>query len=138
MPLAVSERELQDILATTALTRNYGFILHSIGEGECTIRVPFREDCERPGGVVSGQVCMAAADVALWLAIKTRLGSADQSVTAEMKTNFLSGARNEEFLCSARILKLGNRLIYGTAECRTPSGQLLTHSTITYIRVEPR
>jgi len=35
---------------------------------------------------------MAAADVAMWLAIMTRLGTAEVAVTAEMKTNFLSGA----------------------------------------------
>jgi len=67
---------------------------------------------------VSGQVFTAAADVATWLAIMTmtRLGTAEVAVTAEMKTNFLSGAREEYFLCQAKILKLGKRLVFGTAE----------------------
>ena len=77
---------------------------------------------------------MAAADVAMWLAIKTKLGLADNSVTAEMKTSFLGAAKKESFSCTANILKIGRRLIYGTAECVSPSGRLLAHSTITYIR----
>ena len=49
----------------------------------------------------------------------------------------LSGARQEDFLCRAKILKLGKRLVYGTAECVNGEGKLLTHHTITYIRAEP-
>src|ERR1700687_4233521 len=97
MDLACSEMELEHLLTAVAFTRNLGFTLSGIGDGQCSIKVPFQEAFERPGGVVSGQVFMAAADVAMWLAIKTKLGLADSSVTAEMKTNFLSGAKREEF-----------------------------------------
>ena len=134
MSLAVTEPELRQLLADVAFTRNYGFRLHSIGDGECSLDVPFQPAFERPGGMVSGQVFMAAADVAMWLAIMTKLGLQDGAVTAEMKTNFLSGARQEDFLCRARILKLGKRLVYGVAECVNGGGKLLTHNTITYVR----
>ena len=40
----------------------------------------------------------------------------------------------EGFCCTARILKLGRRLIYGVVECVDSSGRLLTHSTVTYVR----
>ena len=53
---------------------------------------------------------MAAADVAMWLAIKTKLGLADGSITAEMKTSFLSAAKNEDFHCTVRVLKWGSPL----------------------------
>ena len=77
---------------------------------------------------------MAAADVAMWLAIKTKLGLADSSVTAEMKTNFLGAAKKEGFRCTAKVLKVGRRLIYGMVECVDSTGRLLAHSTVTYIR----
>jgi uncharacterized protein (TIGR00369 family) len=137
MPLGVNEADLRQLLTEVSFTRQFGFQLHSFADGECVIAVPFQKDFERPGGVIGGQVYMAAADVAMWLAIKTRLGMDDGSVTAEMKTNFLSGARQEDLLCQAKILKLGRRLIYGVAECTSLQGKLLTHHTITYIRAEP-
>jgi uncharacterized protein (TIGR00369 family) len=136
MDLACSEMELEQLLAEVAFTKNLGFALSSIGDGECSISVPFQDAFERPGGIVSGQVFMAAADVAMWLAIKTKLGLADSSVTAEMKTNFLGAAKQEGFLCTAKILKVGRRLIYGIVECVDSTGRLLTHSTVTYIRSE--
>ena len=56
---------------------------------------------------VSGQVFMAAADVAMWLAIKTCLGLSDASVTSQMTTSFLAPAKKADFLCTATVLKLG-------------------------------
>lgn len=96
MDLAVTEGELHALLSEVAFTRQYGFRLHAIGDGECTLEVPFQEMFERPGARVSGQVFMAAADVAMWLAVMTRLGTDDRSVTSDMTTAFLgsgSGAR---------------------------------------------
>jgi uncharacterized protein (TIGR00369 family) len=136
MALASTDSELRHLLAQVSSIKHYGFQLHSFSDGECTILVPFHEELQRPGGIVGGQVFMAVADVAMWLAILTRLGPQDGSVTAEMKTNFLSGARQEDILCVARILKLGRRLIYGVAECTNRAGKLLTHHTITYIRAD--
>jgi uncharacterized protein (TIGR00369 family) len=133
---ACSDDELAKLLGEVEFTRNFGFALHRTADGECTIDVPFQESFERPGGIVSGQVFMAAADVAMWLAIKTRLGLDDASVTAEMKTNFLGGAKRSGFRCTAKVLKFGRRLIYGVAECVGDDGRLLAHHTVTYIRAE--
>jgi uncharacterized protein (TIGR00369 family) len=136
MNLACSEKELEQLLSEVVFTRNFGFALQGIADGQCSINVPFQTAFERPGGVVSGQVFMAAADVAMWLAIKTKLGMADSSVTAEMKTNFLAGAKREGFCCTAKVLKFGRRLIFGVAECVDTNGRLLSHHTVTYIRGE--
>ncbi len=134
MPLAVTESELRELLEGTAFTRGFGFHVHAIADGTCTLVVPFRETFERPGGVVSGQVFMAAADVTMWLAIMTRLGKKDTSLTAGMTTAFLHPAVREDFRCTASVLRLGRRLVYGVAECVNGAGKLLTHHTITYMR----
>jgi uncharacterized protein (TIGR00369 family) len=128
--------ELQNLLNEVAFTRNLGLVVLSAGNGECVLQAPFRKEFERPGGIVSGQVFMAVADVALWLAIKTRLGLADGSVTLEMKTNFLRAAREEDFECRAKVLQLGRRIIYGVAECVSAGGAILAYHTITYIRAD--
>jgi acyl-coenzyme A thioesterase PaaI-like protein len=96
--------------------------------------VPYRPEHDRPGGIVSGQVYMHAADVAFWLAIKTRLGAGDASVTSSMTTAFMGSARREGLRCRARVLKLGRRLVYGCAECLA-GGRPVTHHTLTYARM---
>ena len=134
MALAATKAELRRHLSEAPFTRMYGLKLRSIADGECTVEVPFQAAFERPGGIVAGPVLMAAADIAMWLAVMTKLGKTDRSVTAEMKTSFLNAAREESFRCTARILKLGRRLIYGVAECVGSGGKLLAHHTLTYIR----
>jgi uncharacterized protein (TIGR00369 family) len=134
--VAATHKELSQILAEAPFAKSCNFKLHSFGSGECTLVVPFDESLERPGGIVAGSILMTAADVAMWLAIMTRLGTGAMSVTTEMTTNFLSSARREDVRCTARILKLGKSLIYGTAECTSDAGRRLTHHTITYIRLD--
>ena len=131
---AVSKAELQRLLTDLPFVRSYGFRVRSLAPGECVLSVPFQRAFERPGGIVSGLVFMAAADVAMWLAIKTLLGSDDGCLTAEMKTSFLAAGKEQDFRCRARILKLGKRLVYGVAECIGLDRRLLTHHTLTYIR----
>lgn len=134
---SASAAALRRLLARTPFTRAYGFRVAALGSGECVIDVPFRPRFERPGGIVSGQVFMAAADVAMWLAIKTALGLRDRSVTAGMMTTFLHPVRRRSFSCRARVLRLGRRLVYGVAESFAENGALVAHHTLTYARAEP-
>lgn len=132
--LAVTPQAVQTLLREAAFLQPYGFQLHHLASGTCTIHVPFRATFERPGGVICGPVFMAAADVTMWVAMMTQLGLADPSVTVEMTTAFLQGGRQEDFRCTATLLKIGRRLVYGTAECLTLDGTRLTHHTLTYAR----
>lgn len=136
MALAATEGELRQLLDDTPFTRAYAFAIAAIGDGVCTLAVPFQAAFERPGGIVNGSVYMAAADVAMWLAIKTKIGVANEAVTVEMKTNFLSSAREETIHCRATVLKLGRQLVYGVAECTDARGKLLAHHTLTYMRLD--
>jgi len=135
----VTVEALQALLThDSAFTRTFGFQVQSIEPGVCSLLVPFNPLFERPGGILSGQVFMTAADVGMWLAIKTRRGLHDTSVTVSMHTSFVQSARNEPITCTARVLRLGARLCHGSAECFSERGLLLTHHALTYMRPEPR
>jgi uncharacterized protein (TIGR00369 family) len=130
----LTKPELEKVLADSIFVADYRFSVHDYGDGECSIYVPFQEKYVRPGGLVCGPVFMAAADMAMWLAIMTKLGRVEMAVTVEMKTSFLNGAKREDFYCHARTLKFGRRVIFGVAECVNGTGTLLTHHTFTYAR----
>jgi uncharacterized protein (TIGR00369 family) len=132
--LQVGSSELNELLDRHDFTHRMGMRVVSLGDGECELAVPYLPELDRPGGIVSGQVFMHAADVAFWLAIKTRLGLDDASVTSSMTTAFLGSASREGLRCHARVLKLGRRLIYGCAECMA-GDRPVTHHTLTYARM---
>ena len=127
--------ELARLVAAAPFLTPFGFVVESCAPGECMLRVPYAAALERPGGVVSGITIMGAADVAMWLAILTERGTAEQWVTTDLKTAFLRGARETDIHCRARVLKLGKRTAYGTAECRAGNGDLLAHHVISYALV---
>ena len=135
MPVA-SVEQLNDVLAASPFLAPYGFSVSSCASGEYTVVVPFKRDLERPGGIVSGMTLMGAADVAMWLAIMTLRGTAEHWVTSDMKTAFLHAAREEDIFCTARILKSGQRSMYGSAECHGATSGLVAHHVLTYSRVE--
>ena len=130
--MLVSPAELDALLDANAFTR--GMRVVTLADGACEIEVPYRPELDRPGGIVSGQVYMHAADVAFWLALKTRLGLDDGSLTSSMTTAFLGSAKREPLRCRAEVLKVGRRLAYGSAAC-IAGGRTVTHHTLTYVRM---
>ena len=136
MQAQVTIDELNDIIDSTPFLKPYGFVVKSCADAECTLLVPFMQSLERPGGLVSGMMLMGAADVAMWLAIMTLRGTRERWVTSDMKTAFLRGAKEEDILCTARVLKPGKRSMYGAAECHGSSTGLVAHHVLTYAKVE--
>ena len=132
-----TKKELQKLLNKSRFIRHYGFRVVRSSDESCVIELPHRPLLERPGGIINGPALMAAADCAMWLAIKTRIGVEKDALTSELNTSFLSPAKDEHVYCTARILKMGRRSIYGTAECHGKSGRLFSHHTVTYVRTEP-
>ena len=129
-----SRRALQALIDRARFLRTYRFRVVSAGDGDCTLELPHRKTLERPGGIVNGPSLMAAADCAMWLAIKGRFGIDYDALTSELNTAFLAPAKAEHVYCTARILKAGRRRIYGTAECHNRAGKLFTHHTVTYMK----
>jgi uncharacterized protein (TIGR00369 family) len=131
-----TRRALQQLIDGARFLRTYRFRVVSAGDGVCTLELPHRKALERPGQIVNGPSLMAAADCAMWLAIKGRFGVEYDALTSELNSAFLAPAKAEHVYCTARILKAGRRRIYGTAECHNRAGRLFTHHTVTYVRPE--
>ncbi len=129
-----TKRALQQLIDGARFLRPYRFRVITAGDGVCTLELPHRKVLERPGRIVNGPSLMAAADCAMWLAIKGRFGVEYDALTSELNTAFLAPAKAEHVYCTARILKAGRKRIYGTAECHNRAGRLFTHHTVTYMR----
>jgi uncharacterized protein (TIGR00369 family) len=128
------KKALQQVIDRSRFLRPYGFRIVTANQDKCMLELPHKTALERPGGIVSGPALMAAADCAMWLAIKARIGVENDALTSELNTAFLAPARGEHVYCTARILKMGKRRIYGVAECHGKKGNLFSHHTLTYVR----
>jgi acyl-coenzyme A thioesterase PaaI-like protein len=128
------KEQLQKLLNRSKFVRQYGFKVVSATRAKCVLELPHRAALERPGGIINGPALMAAADCAMWAAIKARMGLDYDALTSELNTTFLAPAKGEHVYCTARILKAGRRRIYGTATCHGKKGNLFSHHTVTYVR----
>jgi acyl-coenzyme A thioesterase PaaI-like protein len=132
---AASKAELQRLLDGARFLKTWRFRVVKADGDLCTVALPNRPALERPGGIVNGPALIAAADVAMWLAIKARLGMVHDALTADLNTVFLAPAKAKTVYCTARILKAGTRRFFGTAECHDSAGKVFSHHTLTYVRV---
>ncbi|MCX7159664.1 MAG: PaaI family thioesterase [Proteobacteria bacterium] len=102
---AASKAELQRLLDSERFLRPWKFRVVKVANGECTVAMPNSPSLERPGGMVNGPALIAAADVAMWLAIKSTLGMQHDALTSDLNT--LHGAypqgRQEALLRHGRL-----------------------------------
>ena len=98
-------------------------VAHEIGAAEL-----------RPGGTVSGPVMMAVADVALYVAVLSRIGLVPLTVTTNLSINFLRKPRaDRRILGSCRLLKLGRTLAVGEVTLYSEGDpDPVAHATGTY------
>lgn len=74
----------------------------------------------RPGGTVSGPSLFALADVAIYLAILSRIGPVALAVTTNASIDFLRKPQaGRDLLAEARILKQGRVLVVGDVLIRS-------------------
>lgn len=90
------------------------FVVERADLAGVTLRLAVAERHLRPGGTVSGPAMFALADVAMYLAILSRIGPVALAVTTNCSIDFMrKPAAGVEMLAQARILKLGRRLAVG-------------------------
>ena len=90
------------------------FVVERADAAGVTLRLPVAERHLRPGGTVSGPSIFALADVALYLAILSRIGPVALAVTTNCAVDFMrKPAAGRDLLGEARVLKLGRTLAVG-------------------------
>ena len=101
------------------LRRDFGqvaedFAVERADDAGVLLRLKVAEKHLRPGGTVSGPTIFALADVAMYLAILSRIGPVALTVTTSCAVDFMrKPAAGRDLLGEARVLKLGRSLAVG-------------------------
>jgi uncharacterized protein (TIGR00369 family) len=131
--IALRVEDAERIIRTAPFSQWWRLEVGELGRGWATVHLPWRAELVRPGGVLHGSSYEVTADVAMWLAIMTLTGEEQMAVTIEMKTSFLRGA-TAGITSRAEVLKLGRRVVFGTATTTEVGGAVVAHSTLSYVR----
>ena len=90
------------------------FTITRVEEEMLEVRLNVAERHLRPGGTVSGPTMFALADVAIYLAILSRIGPVALAVTTNCSIDFMRKPEaGRALVAQARLLKLGRMLAVG-------------------------
>lgn len=114
MQLRMDAAALQAFLAQDFGQVASDFVVERADAAGVGLRLAVAERHLRPGGTVSGPSIFALADVAMYLAILSRIGPVALTVTTNCSIDFLrKPAAGQDLRGEARVLKLGRSLAVG-------------------------
>lgn len=88
-----------------------GLTLEAVGAGTARLRLPYRDDLLRPGGVVHGPVIMAVADYAMYAAVMGLDPRGGRAMTTNLNMYFLRKTAGNDLVAEAHALRTGKRLV---------------------------
>ena len=104
-------KALEQGFAHAPFVKQLGLELVDLGPGWCEARVALQAWHLQQTGVAHAGVVATLADHCAGAAASTQLAPGEHVVTAEYKINLLRGARGEQLLCRAEVLKPGRTLV---------------------------
>jgi uncharacterized protein (TIGR00369 family) len=106
----------------------------SLRYGQARLRLPWKDNLVRPGGVVSGPALFTLVDMTMYALVMSAVGVQEMAVTSDISIRYLRGAPAGDVLADGRLLKLGRRL----AVCEVnlypaDDDRAVAHATGTYV-----
>ena len=110
------------------------FRVENLTEDGLNVRMMIAERHLRPGGTVSGPSMFALADVAIYLAVLSRIGPVALAVTTNCSIDFMRKPEaGRDLIAEARLLKLGRALAVGDVLIRSEGRpQIVARASLTY------
>ena len=133
MDLVAANAVLERVLAPWV--KELGLVVESASPDETTLLLPAAERLMHVGGMVCGQVFMAAADTAMVVAFSVALGGFRPMTTVNLNTTFLRPVSSGDMRVIARVVRVGKNLLYGDVDITGADGKVVAHATTTYALV---
>ena len=115
--------------------KELGLVVEAVSAVETTLLLPEADRLRHAGGVVCGQVLMAAADTAMVVAFSAALGGFRPMTTVNLNTTFLRPISRGDIRVIARVVRTGKSLLYGDVDIVGADGKVAAHATTTYALV---
>jgi len=107
-----------DLLATVFApwVQDLDLSVEEIGRDSAALRMRFSEKLCRDNGVVCGQALMSLADTTMVFAVSAAAGGYLPMTTVDQTVHFLRPAVRADLIATARVVRLGRTMAYGSIE----------------------
>ncbi len=139
MTLLMDKKALQAFLTEHFPQVAEDYVVDEAGEERLVLRLAVDHRHLRPGNTVSGPTLFALADVAVYLAILSRIGPVALAVTTNASIDFMRKPQaGKALVAEARVLKLGRLLAVGDVLIHSEGHvEPVARATLTYA-IPPR
>jgi len=112
-----------------------GVEVESVGPGTATLLLPVRDEILRNDGIVHGGAIASVIDSAFAFAIIPLLDENERTTTVDLTIHYLRPLSAGVAKTTARIVRLGRRVITVSAELFDENGKLAATALSTYLRM---
>lgn len=125
---------MRQFVPQSPFVSHLGIELVDLGEGEATLRLPFRDEVITIGKTVHGGAVSSLIDTtamaAAWSGAEVPENM--RGTTVALSITFLSAANAVDLTATARVLRRGKSLHYVEVDVTDPGGGLVAKGLVTY------
>lgn len=131
MPESTALARVRRQISTARFPRLLGLKLTRLSRGKVEVRMPNRTDFRQYRGATHGGALCALLDTAATMASNTLISAAQDTVTIELKVNFLAAGSGRYLDAKAEVLHHGRTTSITTVEIRREDGRRCAYATVT-------
>lgn len=124
---------VQERFHASAFNDWFGTELLRFGDGEIEVGLELRAHHLNPGGIIHGGVIASLLDIAIGLALRTRLPVEFAHVTTGLQINYLKPCRSGHVIATGTAIHQGRRTGYGEASLVDDRGRLLARASGSFL-----
>jgi len=132
---AAQLERIQKALDSLPFAKLIGIELDQIDAGVATLGLMVRNDLMQNNGVVHGGAIASLIDTATAFAIVSVLPSGERATTVDLTVSYLRPLTTGRARATARLVRVGRRLITVSAEVLDGGGKLVATALTTYIKI---
>lgn len=134
MDIQMDQTQLQAFLTENFPQVCDDFRVDAVTDAGVTLRLVISDQHLRPGGTVSGPAMFGLADVAMYLAVLSRIGPQALAVTTNCSIDFMrKPVAGADVICAVTLLKVGRALAVGDCLLYSVGGDKpVARATLTY------
>ena len=129
------KKRAADVLHNNAFAKMIGMRLTEMSAGEATIEIEMRDELRQPHGLLHGGVTATLIDTAMAFAVITVLDKDEVASTVDLTVHYLRPHTEGAFSATAKIVRIGKRLIFVSSEVFNAQGKAIATAISTYTKL---
>jgi acyl-CoA thioesterase len=121
-----------EVFKKVPFVQHVGLELLEMRKGEATVKLVMRDELRQPYGVLHGGATATLIDTATAFAVVSAIDESEKATTVDLTVHYLRPVQEGFVTCTAKVLRVGKRLINLTADVIDEEGKLVATALSTY------